>query len=101
LTPDEIELAVKICKQLRPGNVFASVSLYEPPKAEVLAFLPGDSFDRKVFVITHDHKKGKTYELVVNISIEDSDEPNIDSTPSLKPSRPLTLAYAHWNSLPG
>lgn len=92
LTPDEIELAVKICKQLRPGNVFASVSLYEPPKAEVLAFQPGDSFDRKVFVITHDHKKGKTYELVVNISIEDSDEPNMDSTPALKPTRPLTLA---------
>lgn len=29
LTPDEILLASKICKQLRPGNVFVSVCILE------------------------------------------------------------------------
>jgi len=93
LTPDEILLAVKICKQLRPGNVFASISLYEPPKAEVLQFNPGDAFDRKVFAVIHDHKKGKTYELVINISIDEADGPPGKEPESAPPKRgpPQTL----------
>eukprot|EP01127_Copromyxa_protea_P001186 TRINITY_DN1119_c0_g1_i1.p1 TRINITY_DN1119_c0_g1~~TRINITY_DN1119_c0_g1_i1.p1 ORF type:complete len:657 (-),score=110.91 TRINITY_DN1119_c0_g1_i1:167-2137(-) len=94
LTPDEVLLAVKICKQLRPGCVFASVALHEPDKETVLKFRPGDDIDRKVFTVLHDHSQDQTFEMILNIAIEHNDEaPSSSSKPApLRPPRPQTLS---------
>jgi len=93
LTPDEVQLAIKICKQLRPGCVFASVALHEPDKETVLKFRPGDDFDRKVFTVLHDHSQDQTYEMILNIAIEHSDDvANVNKEAPLRPPRPQTLS---------
>jgi len=94
LTPDEVLLAVKICKQLRPGCVFASVALHEPDKETVLKFRPGDDIDRKVFTVLHDHSQDQTFEMILNIAIEHNDivDPNSNKQAPLRPPRPQTLS---------
>ncbi len=49
---------------------FACVNLHEPPKDEVLAFTPGDAFDRAAAVVLLDRADGATIEVTVSLSAE-------------------------------
>jgi len=74
LTPlyeQEISAAVEILK--REHNLgekvrFAGVVLHEPPKEQVLAFKPGDGFERDAHVVMVNSAEGAAYEAVVSLS---------------------------------
>ena len=44
------------------------VHLHEPPKAEVLAYKPGEAMERSAFLMVFDAQTGETHEAVVNLS---------------------------------
>lgn len=52
------------------GGYFPTVSLHEPPKAEVLAWSPGDSFRREAFVNVYDRAANKLFEVIVDLRAE-------------------------------
>ena len=56
-------------KKLGPEIRFAMVQLHEPVKASVLAFRPGDAFERCAFLMVFDSRTGETHEAVVNLSL--------------------------------
>jgi primary-amine oxidase len=74
LTPldeQEISAAVEIFK--REHNLgekirFAGVVLHEPPKEQVLAFKPGDDFERDAHVAMVNSAEEATYEAVISLS---------------------------------
>jgi primary-amine oxidase len=71
LTAGELTQAVSIVRterNLGPRVRFATVTLHEPPKEQVLAYAPGSSVDRQVFVVLLDNEDGKTYEAVVSLT---------------------------------
>lgn len=57
--------ALKASGQLEDSVRFSGILLQQPPKAEVLAWKPGESFRREALAILRQQKK--TYEAVVNI----------------------------------
>lgn len=66
----EMQKAVDVLKaegKLAEGMKFPSLALNEPPKAEVLAFRPGQPFRREAFAVLYDGKTSKTYEAVVDL----------------------------------
>src|SRR5690349_8683469 len=70
LTPAEITAAVALVRAIRPLSPlvrFVTVTLKEPSKQTVLAYRPGDPFERRAFLVLLDKGEGKTatYELVV------------------------------------
>ncbi|EDX86269.1 Copper amine oxidase, enzyme domain protein [Synechococcus sp. PCC 7335] len=71
LTPDEIEAAVAIVREQKSLNEsvrFASVALQEPSKETVLSFQPGDSIERRAFIVLLNNATGRTYEAVVSLN---------------------------------
>ena len=46
-----------------PGAVFQSIELREPPKAEVLAFTPGDTLTRRATVFYRQNKRSYTSDI--------------------------------------
>jgi primary-amine oxidase len=46
---------------------FSLIVLHEPPKEEVLAYHPGESFRRESFAIVYEHEANRTYEAVVDL----------------------------------
>lgn len=73
LTPEEITTAVKIVKQeqsLGDRVRFATVTLEEPEKPTVLSFQPGDSIQRRAFLILLVNETAKTYEAIVSLTDE-------------------------------
>src|ERR1051326_3708546 len=72
LTAEEIGRATDLIRADRNLGLervrFVSVNLHEPPKAKVLAFRPGDAFEREAFVILMDNREGKTYEAIVSLT---------------------------------
>ena len=69
LSAAEIEQACDILrKDLAPTARFVYVMLLEPPKAEVLAYEPGDPIDRQAFVVIRERAERATYEAVVSIT---------------------------------
>ena len=70
LTPQEIEAAVAIAREYRSFTItmrFATVTLNEPPKEQVLSFRSGDTFEREAFVILLDNAAAKTYEAIISL----------------------------------
>ena len=70
LGAEEIQAARDIIrrdKQLGPTTRFPLFHLHEPPKAEVLAFVPGKSFSRAAFAVVLDAATGDTYEAVIDL----------------------------------
>jgi primary-amine oxidase len=70
LTGEEIAAAVAILRGERQlgGHVrFVSISLHEPPKADVLSFPLSGAVDRQAFAILLDNASGSTYEAVVSL----------------------------------
>src|SRR5438034_3815764 len=71
LTGEEIASAVSIVRnerQLGEKVRFASVTLHEPPKGEVLNFKPGNPITREAAMILLDNADGATYEATVSIT---------------------------------
>ncbi|AHY48354.1 Cu2+-containing amine oxidase (plasmid) [Rubrobacter radiotolerans] len=71
LSREEVERAVSIVreeKELGPKHRFAGLTLNEPPKEDVLAFSPGDAFEREAHAVILDTSDGSTYEAVVSLS---------------------------------
>src|SRR5437016_6270201 len=69
LTAAEIEQASAILrKEIAPTARFVYVMLAEPPKADVLAYEPGDPIDRRAFIVIRDREERATYEAVVSVT---------------------------------
>ncbi|MDE2512063.1 MAG: tyramine oxidase, partial [Elusimicrobia bacterium] len=71
LTPEETALAVATVKSAEslPEDVFfPSVVLKEPPKAEVLAWKPGEPCRREAALVVYDRTANKMSEAVVNLA---------------------------------
>ena len=71
LSAEEIQRACELLttkKQLGVECRFAMVHLHEPPKAEVLAYQPGEAMERSAFLMVFDAMTGETHEAVVNLS---------------------------------
>jgi primary-amine oxidase len=71
LSAAEIAAAVAIVRAERKvGGAFRfpCVTLHEPPKPLVLAFQPGDRFEREAFLILLDNATGDMYEAIVSLS---------------------------------
>ncbi len=69
----EVEAAVALVrrhKDLGPHWRFPTVTLQEPPKNLVLAYEPGQPWDRQAFLVLLDNKTGNTYEAIVSLSQE-------------------------------
>ncbi|MGD0893295.1 MAG: hypothetical protein ABR923_17360 [Terracidiphilus sp.] len=85
LTPDEywkVYNTLNAAGKLREKTLFASILLQDPPKAQVLAWKPGDPIDRKVDVVLYD--EGKSYAAVLDITagkIESYSELTKDQAP--------------------
>jgi primary-amine oxidase len=70
LTPEEIADAVSIVRKARSLSEsvrFASVTLNEPPKEDVLNFKAGDTVKREALIKLLDNSDGAAYEAVVDI----------------------------------
>ncbi len=70
LGKDEIAAASQILKdggKLPAGVRFSTIALNEPPKAEVLAYKPGDAHRREAFVVAYDRANNKTFDGVVDL----------------------------------
>jgi primary-amine oxidase len=71
LSVAEIEQAVAIVRQERgvgDSYRFPCVTLREPPKAFVLTYQPGDTWEREAFLILLDNATGNTYEVIVSLT---------------------------------
>lgn len=71
LTADEIQAAVALVrtdKGVGDRWRFPVVTLNEPPKAMVLAYQPGDSWNREAFLVLLDNETGNTYEAIVSLT---------------------------------
>ncbi|WP_374970867.1 primary-amine oxidase [Terrabacter sp. BE26] len=71
LTAEEVKAATEIL--IRSGQVpagvrFVSVSLHEPPKAQVLAWDGASGVDREAFTVVYDRARRQVYEAVVSIT---------------------------------
>ena len=70
LSYEEISLASSIVKNkanLGMELLFETIMLKEPPKVQVLSFIPGTPFSRDVFIVVLNYKKEKLYELEVSL----------------------------------
>ena len=70
LDSEEVGRALAVLKKegkVTATTMFPYLMLSEPPKAEVLAFKPGQVFRREAFAILYDREKGKTFEATVDV----------------------------------
>ncbi|MBL8191924.1 MAG: primary-amine oxidase [Acidobacteria bacterium] len=70
LSKEEIAAASKLLKDSGklPANArFQTIVLNEPPKAEVYAFKPGDTYRREAFFVAYDRTNNKTFDGVADI----------------------------------
>ncbi|KAB8319429.1 primary-amine oxidase [Tolypothrix campylonemoides VB511288] len=71
LTAEEITTAVGIVKQtqnLSDSALFPSVNLFEPDKADVLAYTPGSVIDREAKIVVLEREQNKVFEGVVDLN---------------------------------
>jgi primary-amine oxidase len=70
LTAEEIGQASELVRSERNLRHvrFVSVNLHEPPKEQVLAYMPGAHVEREAFIILMDHDESKTYEAIVSLT---------------------------------
>jgi primary-amine oxidase len=70
LTKPEITAAVQLLKlagKVTEHSRFPVLVLHEPPKAEVLKFVPGGPMRREAFVVVYERASNKTFEAVVDL----------------------------------
>jgi primary-amine oxidase len=69
LTAEEIAEAARIVRgveTLADAVRFVSISLREPPKAQVLSYRDGDRIEREAFVVARQVIERATYEIMVS-----------------------------------
>ena len=69
LSADEVAAAASILKRdrgLGSSARFVTITINEPPKAEVLAFRPGAAIDRQAKIVIRERAERSTYEGVVS-----------------------------------
>ncbi|MGH7544082.1 MAG: primary-amine oxidase [Gemmatimonadota bacterium] len=69
LSADEITITTETLRasgRLEDGARFHLIDLHEPPKADVLAWKPGDAFGREAFAVIR--QSSRTFEAVVDLS---------------------------------
>ncbi len=49
---------------------FATLVLREPPKSEVISFVPGAAFRREVLVVVYERTSNKTFEAIVDLKVK-------------------------------
>src|SRR5436190_498950 len=59
--------AIAAAPQFPGGGRFATLVLKEPPKSEVLAYVPGAAVRRDAFAIVLDRAHNRTFEAVVDV----------------------------------
>lgn len=70
LSKDEIAMAVKTLRgagKVSDSSRFVTITLNEPPKAEVLAYKSGEPMRREAFVVVYERAANKTFEAVVDV----------------------------------
>ena len=70
LTADEITRTTDVLSaagKLDSTSAFVSITLHEPPKADVLAWHPGAAVRRESFAIVYDRAKRRTSEAIVDV----------------------------------
>jgi primary-amine oxidase len=70
LSADEIQTTFTVIEQsknLAPGTFFPIVKLSEPAKSDVLAWSPGQPFQRRAFANVFDRAANKLYEAIVDL----------------------------------
>ena len=73
LTFEEINLSSSLVKEqahLGIELLFETIMLIEPPKSEVITFLPGDPITRDVFVVVLNYKTERLYELEISLDLK-------------------------------
>jgi primary-amine oxidase len=73
LTANEITKVVQILKQTKTitsHDLFNVINLKEPPKKEVLAYKPGNTFRREAFASFYDYAKNGVTEAIVDLNSE-------------------------------
>ena len=73
LSAQEIRTAFRVieaAQQFPEGAFFPIVTLKEPPKSEVNAWTPGQSFRREAFANVYDRATNRLFEAVVNLRTE-------------------------------
>jgi primary-amine oxidase len=91
LTADEIRTAADVLrdsKLLGDSARLPVLALEEPPKAEVLAFIPGTDFDRRVRAVLLDTATGSSRSAVVSVTRKQVDDvteldPLVDGQPPI------------------
>ncbi len=71
LSASELERVAAVLKRdrgLRDTARFVFIELHEPPKADVLAWTPGEPFERRGFAILRERAERATYEAVVSLT---------------------------------
>ena len=77
LSADEIRAPKRLFTEqglLTPTTRFARLALEEPPKADVLAFQPGDAVDRRVRAVLLDVATGRSSMIVASLTRGELDE---------------------------
>ncbi len=70
LVADEIRLAAHVVREANPDLerlAFAVVVLADPPKEDIVAFMPGDPIERRAKVVVLDRATGTTFEGIVSL----------------------------------
>ena len=70
LTEEEIKAARKILVDTKTASryaIFSTISLLEPKKEAVLAFTPGEAFQRRAKAVFYEPKANESVEAVVNL----------------------------------
>ena len=73
LTFEEINLSSSLVKEqanLGIELLFETIMLIEPPKSEVITFVPGDPITRDVFVVVLNYKTERLYELEISLDLK-------------------------------
>jgi len=90
MTAAELQQAAALCLAHHPSDRlrFALISTQEPEKSAVTAFQPGQSLDRRAFVVALDRADGKVYEGIANLTTNTVDswqhKPGVQSIPLLE-----------------
>jgi primary-amine oxidase len=106
LTPDEVKQAVRLLTKaghVDKKTLYPTMTLYEAPKSEILAWQPGKAFSRKAFVVTH--QNSKTHEAVIDLTANKiiSHKEIVGAEPAILTkewnlARDLTFADPRWKA---
>ena len=90
LTEDEIKLASKTLKDDKKATkkaIYASISLSEPKKADVLVYKLGDPFERRAKVVFYESDTNETIEAIVNLGTKVVESRTIQGTSGIASSQ--------------